>query len=297
MGSLPPFDAPGEWYKGNLHTHTTESDGKLSPAENMQWHAGHGYHFVAITDHNRLTDPLAFNPRPPLLAIPSVEITARRMPVEYHILSIGIDRMPIAHNSDPQATIEAVNNAGGLCFIGHPYWHDHTLDDLLPLHGHMGIEIFNTGCWLEIQKGHSLVHWDGLLRRGQHVFGLAVDDSHFAYPDHGQGWVWVRAGRLDQTSILGALRDGRFYASTGPEIYDVCLEGRQVTVRCSPVRSIYLVGDIYHCPNAAHAWDGVPLTEATFKLHPQQRYLRVEVVDAANRSAWTNAFFPGEAST
>ena len=291
MSFLPPFGQAGQWFKGSLHTHTTLSDGKLTPAENMQWHADHGYHFLGLTDHNRVTDPFAFNARPPLLAIPSVEVSARRGEVEYHIVAIGVRSMPIVHHQSPQATIDAANAAGGLCFIAHPYWHDHTLDDLLALRGHVGIEIFNTGCWLEINKGHSLVHWDGVLRRGQRVWGLAVDDSHFAYPDHGRGWVMARAGRLDEPSILDALRQGQFYSTMGPEIYDVQIEGRQVMVRCSPARSIFLVGDIYHCPHAAQAWDGRPLTEATFTLRPQQRYLRIEVVDMNYQSAWTNAYF------
>ncbi|NOZ20346.1 MAG: PHP domain-containing protein, partial [Planctomycetes bacterium] len=28
-----PFGTEGKWYKGNLHTHTTGSDGEKSPAE------------------------------------------------------------------------------------------------------------------------------------------------------------------------------------------------------------------------------------------------------------------------
>ena len=101
----------------------------------------------------------------------------------------------------------------------------------------------------------------------------------------------VRSEKLDTPSILGALRQGQFYATMGPEIYDVQLDGRQVTVRCSSARSIFLIGDTWHCPNAIQAWDDRPITEATFTLHPNQRYLRVEVVDMAYQSAWTNAYF------
>jgi hypothetical protein len=289
--SLPPFGQTGAWLKGNLHTHTTQSDGKLTPSENTRWHADHGYQFIALTDHNRLTNPKVLVPASPILAIPSVEITAWRAPVEYHILAIGVDSMPIAPKSDPQATIDAINAAGGVSIIAHPYWHDHTFEDLLALYGHIGIEIFNTGCWLEIQKGHSLVHWDAVLQRGQRIVGVATDDSHWAYPDYGRGWIMVRAAALDQSTILEALRIGQFYSTMGPEIFDVQMDGRQVYVRCSPARSIFLVGDGHHCPAAAQAWDGQPLTEATFTLHPQQKYLRVEVVDMECQSAWTNATF------
>lgn len=293
MISLPPFGQLGQWFKGSLHTHTTQSDGKFTPSENVQWHADHGYNFVALTDHDRVTDPRLWVPDAPILVIPSVEISAQRAPVEYHILAFGMNAMPVAPLSDPQAAIDAVNAAGGFSVIAHPYWHDLTVEDLLTLHGYHGIEIFNTGCWLETQKGHSLVHWDAILRRSQHVWGLATDDSHWAYPDHGRGWVMVHAPRLDQSAILEALHRGQFYSSMGPEIYDVQMDDRQVTVHCSPVRSIYLVGDYYHCPMAAQAWDGRPLTEATFTLHPQQEYLRVEVVDMEYQSAWTNPYFIG----
>ena len=293
MTSLSPFGQPGQWLKGSLHTHTTQSDGKLTPAENVQWHADHGYQFVTITDHNRVTDPRVMVPNAPILAIPSVEITARRGPVEYHILAFGVETMPVAQNSDPQAVIDAVNAAGGLTVIAHPYWLDLTFDDLLSLLGHSAIEFFNTGCCLDSSKGLSLVHWDAVLRRGQRVFGVATDDSHWAYPDSGGGWVYLRAAQADRSSILDGLRTGRFYSSTGPEIYDVQLNGRQVSVRCSPVRSILVTGDYYHCPMGAHAWDGKPLTEATFTLDPHQEYLRVEVVDMDHNSAWTNAYFVG----
>jgi hypothetical protein len=291
--SLPPFGQRGRWYKGSLHTHTSQSDCRVTPSENVRWHADHGYHFVALTDHNQVTDPHTWIPDAPILVIPSVEISTRRAQAEYHILAIGVESMPIAYDGDPQATIDAINAVGGLSIVAHPYWYDLTPEDLLGLHGHIGIEIFNTGCWLDIQKGHSLVHWDAVLRRGQRVFGLATDDSHWVYPDYGRGWVLVCAERLDQPSILEAIRRGHFYSTMGPEIYDVQLDGRQVSVRCSPARSIFLVGDSYHCPTAAHAWDGQPIIEATFTLHPQQEYLRVEIVDMDYQSAWTNAYFIG----
>jgi len=42
------------WWKGNLHTHTLWSDGDQFPEVVTQWYYKHGYHFLAISDHNIL---------------------------------------------------------------------------------------------------------------------------------------------------------------------------------------------------------------------------------------------------
>src|SRR5687768_16261755 len=50
-----PVSAGGRWYKGNLHTHTLNSDGDSTPNDVVRWYREHGYHFVTLTDHNYLT--------------------------------------------------------------------------------------------------------------------------------------------------------------------------------------------------------------------------------------------------
>ena len=43
------------WWKGNLHTHTFWSDGDDFPEMVGQWYQAHGYHFLALSDHNVLS--------------------------------------------------------------------------------------------------------------------------------------------------------------------------------------------------------------------------------------------------
>ncbi len=43
------------WWKGNLHTHTLWSDGNHYPEMVVDWYKDHGYNFLALTDHNRLS--------------------------------------------------------------------------------------------------------------------------------------------------------------------------------------------------------------------------------------------------
>ncbi len=45
------FSAPGQFYRGNLHTHSTRSDGILEPAEVCRRYKAEGYDFIALTDH------------------------------------------------------------------------------------------------------------------------------------------------------------------------------------------------------------------------------------------------------
>ncbi|ODT04431.1 MAG: hypothetical protein ABS52_05185 [Gemmatimonadetes bacterium SCN 70-22] len=57
QGSAPPLN----WYKGNTHTHTLNSDGDSSPDDVARWYREHGYHFLVLSDHNFLTSTDGLN--------------------------------------------------------------------------------------------------------------------------------------------------------------------------------------------------------------------------------------------
>jgi hypothetical protein len=52
--AIPP-DPPLRWWKGNLHTHSLWSDGNDFPEMIAQWYRDRGYHFLALSDHNVLS--------------------------------------------------------------------------------------------------------------------------------------------------------------------------------------------------------------------------------------------------
>ncbi len=120
----------------------------------------------------------------------------------------------------------------------------------------------------------------------------AADDAHFegGAPDAFGAWVQVRAEALEPGAILAALKAGHFYSSQGPEIQAVEVGKESVVVRCSPARGVFLGGrgaararalgeDVRECE----------LSLATF----EGSYFRVTVMDAAGKSAWTNAAWLG----
>lgn len=54
---LPALRHEGwKWYKGNLHTHSYWSDGDDFPEMIADWYKRHGYHFLALSDHNVLSE-------------------------------------------------------------------------------------------------------------------------------------------------------------------------------------------------------------------------------------------------
>ncbi|MEL7496521.1 MAG: hypothetical protein AAFN77_02860 [Planctomycetota bacterium] len=48
--------AQERWYKGNLHTHSLWSDGNDFPEMIAKWYVEHDYQFLALTDHNILSE-------------------------------------------------------------------------------------------------------------------------------------------------------------------------------------------------------------------------------------------------
>ncbi len=49
-------DSSYRWYKGNTHTHSLWSDGDDFPEMIIDWYKSRGYDFLALSDHNTLSD-------------------------------------------------------------------------------------------------------------------------------------------------------------------------------------------------------------------------------------------------
>ncbi|MCY4437944.1 MAG: CehA/McbA family metallohydrolase [Chloroflexi bacterium] len=283
------FQKPGNWYKGNLHTHSTNSDGLYTPEMVCLWYWTTGYDFLSITDHRSLT--LFDEPptRSPVL-IPGMELNGddTRAGGGYHIVGLGLrDMLVQPPDLDAQGAIDAIRADGGLAVLAHPYWLGHVTTDLTHLEGATGLEVFNYGTQLSINKGDSTYLWDGLLDRKRPLFGLAVDDAHWKLPDAGGGWVMAKAESCTSETILDAIGSGDFYSSQGPEIYDFRLEDGVASAKTSPVRTIAFMSERSH-GQAIRSPQGDPITSAHYSLRNEHTYLRLECVDFQGRRAWSN---------
>jgi len=304
-----PFSLPGQWFKGNLHTHSTNSDGQLTPEEVVHWYRSRGYNFLALTEHRVPSE--ARSVAEDFLLISGIEMDGID-PAKgiFHLVGLGFEGEPdlSVYDGNPdwldtildmQETIDSLRSAGAIVFLAHPYWSGEMSKDLLEVEGCIGLEVWNGACEVWDCKGLSAVHWDDLLAAGRRLWGLGADDCHWwpGRDDAGLGWVWVKAAELTQESILQALQRGHFYASSGPEIHDLRLEGDEITVRCSPVVAIDFVGIGPLCRRIV-APPGETITEATYKFGERYagresflRYIRVACQDAQCRWAWSNPIY------
>jgi hypothetical protein len=294
---ITPFSAPGQFRRGCLHTHSTRSDGHVSPEGVCAYYREAGYDFLALTDHflERYEFPIT-DTRPyrtqDFTTILGAELHAGAAEFGqlWHILAVGlpIDFAPtFAEETGPGIAARALA-AGAFVAAAHPAWYGVTEADIRSLGAIQAVEIYNGTAIDHNDKADSWYVLDLLLRRGARYTACATDDAHFNpdREDRRRGWVQVKCERLDPEALLDALKAGAYYSSTGPEIHDIRAgAGGTLTVRCSPADRVFLTGH----GSATAAVHGAGITEAEFSLKPfvDGGCARVTVRDGAGR-AWSN---------
>ncbi len=289
--------------KGNLHTHTTRSDGLGTPEEVIRKYISHGYDFLAITDH-RLYNYQNFVKDSPITIIPGMEMD-RNMEGPgihcFHTVCLGpakkdgngfdqdqsFVRGIVRDQVEFQEVLDMIHMNGNITFYCHPQWSSTPAREFEQLQDNFAMEIWNSGCAMEREMDTNAAYWDELLVQGKKIYGVAVDDGH-TMEQHCVGWVRVACDNTIM-AILEALKNGAFYSSCGPEIFDFYMEDGVAAVECSPCdRILFTYGQ---APNEVVRHQVDPITRAEFKVPDHYRYLRAVVVDELGHRAWTNPIF------
>ena len=123
----------GKFYKGNLHTHSTRSDGDSEPQDIAKRYREEGYSFLAITDHWIYGVHEELN-REDFLVFPGTELDLE-LPErkDHHLVSIGLpetNRIPDDYRFErertgntlctPQRIIEYMAAHGNVTIYAHP---------------------------------------------------------------------------------------------------------------------------------------------------------------------------------
>ena len=297
------FTAPGRFWRGNLHTHSTRSDGVLPPEEVCRRYRAEGYDFMALTDHfvgaygYPIVDTVPFRAEG-FTTLLGAELHSGEMANGelWHILAVGLPagfapsdspdfRPKPGQESGPEIAARAVA-AGAFVAIAHPQWSGLTLADARTITAAHAVEIYNHGCAMGCDRPDGAAIADLLLTEGRRLTLIATDDAHFSEPDHFGGWTMVKAERNEPEALLDALKRGDFYSSQGPELRDVRIEGDRVVVECSAVVSVVALGH----GTGAKAVHGHSVTRAEVPLARLNGspWVRVSVIDATGKRAWSN---------
>ena len=277
----------GRWLVGNLHTHTTASDGERDHQVVIDDYAGRGYGFLAITDHDihtSLEDYEQYDAQGMIL-VPGNEISANGP----HVLHVGSTAW-VAPHADRQQVIDEVNESGGgFALFNHPNWHgnfNHCPQELLQAcEGYVGLEIYNGVISRLDGSPYATNRWDMLLSAGRRLWGFANDDSHAAKGDVGLGWNVAYVEEETASGVVEALRAGRFYASTGVEINQIQVEGNRIWIETeNAARIVALRAGAKRIAVA----DG---REIEVDVPAQAGYVRFECWGAGEAFAWTQPFF------
>ena len=150
MTPEPSFRYAGltRWWKGNLHVHSTRSDGGKSPAELARLYADAGYDFIVIADHWVAGAPADLGEPCPLEVLDGVELDGDDATGAYfHVVGIGC-REGIDRAMGLEAAMGEARRQGAVLMLAHPLWTGNSAEDALR-HGFDGVERYdNVADWL-----------------------------------------------------------------------------------------------------------------------------------------------------
>jgi len=207
-------------YKANLHCHTKNSDGSLSPEQIKEAYKARGYSAVAFTDHehiinnSHLTDSefialvgceIAIKEFPEGSTLthpnmkathlclyaedPTCEITPCYNSVADHFINDRV-RDKIKHEGEFRREygktcinkiIRACHERGFLVCYNHPSWSLESAEDYLGYEGADFIEIINTGSVVKGLYSDEAAYAE-MLRAGKKIYLTAADDNHNRTP-------------------------------------------------------------------------------------------------------------------
>lgn len=291
-----PFTIPGRFRRGNLHCHSTRSDGLLSPEAACAIYAKAGYDFLCLSDHfldrfdYPITDATPFE-RDGFVTVRGAELHAGRVESgeHWHMLGIGLPAdfaHPRPDDTGPSLAKRALD-AGAFVVATHPAWYNLGEDEIRSLGPIHAIEVWNATAAGLNDRADSWHVFDRLLLKGGRYTACATDDAHFTDRDDAlAGWVWVKTEERTAAQIVAALKAGAYYSSTGPEIQDISMDrtGRLV-VSCSPATWVFARGNGSPVVEAK----GANLTEVVLDTSDlDASWCRVTVMDREGRRAWSN---------
>lgn len=228
------FMPEARWLAGDLHVHSTASDGKLSPYELGMMAKKKDLDFLAIADHNNYCENFSLPRIPGLTLIPAVEWTHYKGHMNFFGVKAPFENSFVANNLDEmQALIRQVREKGALVSVNHPkcplcpyLWEDDAAFDLM--------EVWNGP--MRKANTDAILWWHQMLLTGRKIPIVGGSDFHreLSPVRLSNPTTFVYAESAGTEDILDAIRQGRSYVTSsphGPKLgteQDSCLFGQTI---------------------------------------------------------------------
>lgn len=207
----------GNFYKVNLHCHSTFSDGKRTPEELKEEYMAHGYSAVAFTDHNVLIPHHELTDEN-FVALSGFELDVNEAEKHSgfkkccHICYVALEpnneqivcwhrekfvgKSSVAHRPlvkfdeslpdyERVYTPECISDmmqkgrdGGFFVTYNHPVWSMEDYSNYMGYHGMHAMEICNYGCEVEGYPDYNPKVYDDMLRGGERIYCISTDDNH-----------------------------------------------------------------------------------------------------------------------
>jgi hypothetical protein len=242
------YNPATRWYKGDFHTHTNESDGKLPPSEGLKQAKKMNLDFFVATDHNIL--PTKWIHDSEMMILPGVEITSSKGHFNALGLSKWIDWRPTCTDGGMETEggmnriIREASEAGAIISINHPMlkpWEWQFTKTELSLID--VIEIWNDPTYKDnpLATEEALSFWNTLWNDGHRIYGIGGSDSHLLPTESyekggppsliGDPATYIKLNKLSPSALLEGIIQGEVYVSRGPVLdFHLEMNGRCINI-------------------------------------------------------------------
>jgi len=191
--------------------------------------------------------------------------------------------------------IKDAKKHGYICCHNHPTWSYENESHADAYEDCFAMEVYNHSAYVEGFDSYDEHYYIHQLNKGRRMGLIAADDNHDKYEtdnpknDSFGGKTYILADKLDYDTIINALENKEFYASTGPEIYSLTVDNGVMTVKCSNAERICFVNNTRLRGSTLGTKDS-PLTEASFEINEKVDWVFVEITDFNGKKAFSRAF-------
>ncbi|MBQ6420753.1 MAG: PHP domain-containing protein [Clostridia bacterium] len=262
----------GSFYKANLHSHSTVSDGTLTPEEMKALYKSRGYAVLACTDHelmvphHDLTDDgflmltgfeLGFEERFHAnflharvcdLCVLALDPDNDLQPCYHRTKYIPDDRRhllrfdPDEPDFEREYNADCINEAIRICrekgfFVtyNHPHWSLERYEQYTKYKGMNAMEICNYSSFIDGYDEYNGPIYDDLLRLGNRLFVLGTDDNHNRRDPNCRMW-----------DSFGAFTMIKAQALTYRSVADALLNGHFYASQGPEIHGLWLEDDVLH---------------------------------------------------